>query len=173
MIKFTTGDRIPADIRIIDAVDLEVDESSLTGEQDTRMKMSSTCRYENDGPFGVPIALAERSCIAFMGTLVRNGKCILFPKTHNLRGIFDQGRGSGIVIATGVETEFGVIFSMMQDVEEKRTPLQLSMDELAKKLSIMSFGVIGIICLIGVLQKRSWLEMFTIGGMFLTLIIFF
>lgn len=40
------------------------------------------------------------------------------------------------------------------------------MDELAKKLSILSFGVIGIICVIGVLQSRSWLEMFTIGGMF-------
>ena len=75
------------------------------------------------------------------------------------------GRGSGIVVATGCDTEFGVIFSMMQDVEEKRTPLQLSMDELAKKLSFMSFGVIGIICLIGILQKRPWLEMFTIGGM--------
>lgn len=48
-------------------------------------------------------------------------------------------------------------------VEERRTPLQLNMDELAKKLSFMSFGVIGVICLIGVLQKRSWLEMFTIG----------
>lgn len=74
------------------------------------------------------------------------------------------GRGTGVVIATGTETEFGIIFSMMQDVEEKRTPLQLNMDELAKKLSIMSFGVIGVICVIGVLQKRSWLEMFTIGG---------
>ena len=87
------------------------------------------------------------------------------------------------MIATGTETEFGVIFSMMQDVsalsihptlfvftfviqvEEKRTPLQLSMDELAKTLSILSFGVIGIICVIGVLQSRSWLDMFTIGGM--------
>jgi magnesium-transporting ATPase (P-type) len=54
---------------------------------------------------------------------------------------------------------------MMQDVEEKRTPLQLNMDELAKKLSFLSFGVIGMICLIGILQKRPWLEMFTIGGM--------
>lgn len=69
-----------------------------------------------------------------------------------------------MVIATGTQTEFGVIFSMMQEVEEKRTPLQLSMDELAKKLSIFSFGVIGVICIIGVLQSRSWLEMFTIGG---------
>jgi Ca2+-transporting ATPase len=101
-----------------------------------------------------------------MGTLVRNG------------------RGAGIVIATGEDTEFGVIFSMMQEVifvllhpenpslicfiqvEERRTPLQLSMDELAKKLSILSFGVIGVICLIGVSQQRSWLEMFTIGGAF-------
>ena len=49
-------------------------------------------------------------------------------------------------------------------VEEKRTPLQLRMDELAQKLSVLSFGVIGVICIIGVLQSRSWLEMFTIGG---------
>jgi Ca2+-transporting ATPase len=49
-------------------------------------------------------------------------------------------------------------------VEEKRTPLQLSMDELAKKLSMISFGIIGIIVLIGVLQRKKWLDMFTIGG---------
>jgi Ca2+-transporting ATPase len=53
---------------------------------------------------------------------------------------------------------------MMQDVEERRTPLQRNMDELAQKLSIISFGIIGIICLIGVFQHRPWLEMFTIGG---------
>ena len=52
----------------------------------------------------------------------------------------------------------------LRQVEEKRTPLQLSMDELAKKLSILSFAVIGIIVLIGVMQRRSWLDMFTIGG---------
>ncbi|ELU39621.1 calcium-transporting ATPase 1 [Rhizoctonia solani AG-1 IA] len=74
------------------------------------------------------------------------------------------GRGTGIVISTGAETEFGSVFSLMQSVEEKRTPLQASMDELAHKLSMLSFGVIGVICLIGVLQHRGWLEMFTIGG---------
>jgi Ca2+-transporting ATPase len=52
----------------------------------------------------------------------------------------------------------------MQSVEEKRTPLQASMDELAHKLSMLSFAVIGVICLIGVMQHRGWLEMFTIGG---------
>ncbi|EKM53692.1 uncharacterized protein PHACADRAFT_163996 [Phanerochaete carnosa HHB-10118-sp] len=152
IVTFGTGDRIPADVRLTSAVDLEVDESSLTGETTARGKDTETCPTVNgyangdvNGAVHEPVALAERSCIAYMGTLVRNG------------------RGSGVVIATGTQTEFGVIFSMMQDVEEKRTPLQLSMDELAKKLSILSFGVIGVICIIGVLQSRPWLEMFTIG----------
>lgn len=111
--------------------------------------------------------------------------CPHIENRSGLRTDGSKGRGSGIVIATGAETEFGVIFSMMQDVralflqskwqllmiylqvEERRTPLQLNMDELAKKLSFASFGVIGVICLIGVLQSRSWLEMFTIGGTYL------
>ncbi|KAF9450118.1 Ca-transporting ATPase [Macrolepiota fuliginosa MF-IS2] len=147
LVKFSTGDRIPADIRITDSIDLEIDESSLTGETTARRKSTEACSYVGGagGRAGEPAALADRNCIAYMGTLVRNG------------------RGSGVVIATGAETEFGVIFSMMQEVEERRTPLQLSMDELAKKLSLLSFGIIGIICLIGVLQQRSWLDMFTIG----------
>ncbi|KAI6029201.1 hypothetical protein BKA83DRAFT_4489162 [Pisolithus microcarpus] len=158
IVKFATGDRVPADIRIISAADLEIDESSLTGETTPRLKSSHPCAWRKNGSFGdsaedtangvnreESASLAERSCVAYMGTLVRNG------------------RGRGIVIATGTETEFGVIFSMMQDVEEKRTPLQLNMDELAKKLSILSFGIIGVICLIGVWQQRPWLDMFTIG----------
>ncbi|KAG6828276.1 hypothetical protein H0H92_008547 [Tricholoma furcatifolium] len=147
IVTFSTGDRIPADIRIVSCIDLEIDESSLTGETEARRKNEDTCQYDTTmgRVAGDPVALADRTCIAYMGTLVRNG------------------RGTGVVVATGTSTEFGVIFSMMQDVEEKRTPLQHSMDELAQKLSFMSFGVIGVICLIGVLQQRSWLEMFTIG----------
>ncbi|KAI9510330.1 Ca-transporting ATPase [Russula earlei] len=137
LITFATGDRIPADLRIVTAVELDIDESSLTGETTARRKEVAPCAESTE--------MAERSCIAYMGTLVRNG------------------RGSGVAIATGTQTEFGVIFSMMQDVEERRTPLQNSMDELAKRLSILSFGIIGIICLIGVFQHRPWLEMFTIG----------
>lgn len=76
LVQFSTGDRIPADIRITDAVDLEIDESSLTGETTARRKSSETCAYVNDGRGGQPgepVALADRSCIAYMGTLVRNG----------------------------------------------------------------------------------------------------
>ncbi|KDQ56288.1 hypothetical protein JAAARDRAFT_36462 [Jaapia argillacea MUCL 33604] len=149
LVTFSTGDRIPADVRLVEAVELEVDESSLTGETGGRRKGVEVCERVKDEMFGGggegAVALAERSCIAYMGTLVRNG------------------RGTGIVISTGTQTEFGIIFSMLSDVEEKRTPLQLSMDELAKKLSLLSFGIIGVICLVGVWQRKSALGMFTIG----------
>ena len=109
--------------------------------------------------------MAERACIAYMGTLVRNGACFhTFVRKLLTTYLPCAGRGSGLAIATGSQTEFGVIFSMMQDVEERRTPLQNNMDELAKKLSILSFGIIGVICLIGIFQHRPWLDMFTIGG---------
>ncbi|KAK4689295.1 P-type Ca2+ transporter type 2C, partial [Tremellales sp. Uapishka_1] len=148
LIKFTVGDRIPADVRLLSAVSLEIDESALTGETRPAKKNTEMCsggEGEDTHGEGGGKALGERHCVAFMGTLVRSG------------------HGTGIVVGTGKDTEFGVIFSMMQDVEEKRTPLQLSMDDLAKQLSIISFAIIGIIILIGVVQKRDWLEMFTIG----------
>ena len=143
IVYFSVGDRIPADIRLIRAVDLELDESNLTGE--TKPARKGTEALEGFG-MGHDPGISERTNTAFMGTLVRNG------------------HGSGIVVATGSQSEFGVIFSMMQEVGDRKTPLQLSMDELAKKLSAISFAVIGVICLIGVYQQRSWLEMFTIGG---------
>jgi len=76
LVKFSTGDRIPADIRLVDTVDLEVDESSLTGETEARKKNPTTCEFENRagmGGGGEPVAMADRICIVFMGTLVRNG----------------------------------------------------------------------------------------------------
>ncbi|KAL7421951.1 High affinity Ca2+/Mn2+ P-type ATPase-like protein [Cryptotrichosporon argae] len=148
LVTFSVGDRVPADVRLISAVALEIDESALTGETRPARKNTTACeRGEGEDTHGEGggKALGERHCMAFMGTLVRSG------------------HGSGIVVGTGKDTEFGVVFAMMQDVEEKRTPLQVSMDDLAKQLSIFSFGVIGVIVLIGIIQRRSWLEMFTIG----------
>ncbi|CAO3646161.1 unnamed protein product [Cunninghamella blakesleeana] len=139
LVQFSIGDRIPADCRLISAVDLEIDESNLTGENKPRRKTTDAINTYGE------LALGERENIAFMGTLVRNG------------------RGTGLVVATGKSTEFGHVFELMQEVEVRKTPLQISMNELGKQLSIFSFGVIAVIVLIGLLQKRSWLEMFTIG----------
>ncbi len=171
IVTFSTGDRIPADVRICQCVSLEIDESTLTGEIKPRKKHAnhvprtphSTSANGHAGPHGATDGAAngaaqdqhaadsditsinERENIAFMGTLVKSG------------------HGRGVVVGTGARTEFGMIFSMVDEVVEKRTPLQLSMDELAKRLSMISFAVIAVICLMGVWQRRPWLEMFTIG----------
>jgi len=140
IVRFSIGDRIPADVRITTAVDLEIDESSLTGE--TKPSLKNTDIISRDIP---EINLAERNNIAFMGTLVRNGY------------------GMGIVIGTGKNTEFGAIFTMVNEVESKKTPLQEKMDELGKQLSAFSIGIILIIVIIGVFEGKNWLEMFNVG----------
>lgn len=165
LVLFSTGDRIPADIRITVATDLAIDESNLTGENEPVVKYSDALRGTSNlrsakivtpprspfydapasGTVGADIRLNEQHNIAFMGTLVRSGY------------------GQGIVIATGSKTEFGSISASLQEIESPRTPLQLSMDRLGQELSYISFGVIGLIVVIGLLQGRKLLEMFTIG----------
>lgn len=134
-------------MRIVDAIHLEIDESSLTGETLPKRKGIHACaapgmanhriEYPNgSSPNGLTglglefgngvkpgevVPLAERSCIAYMGTLVRNGMHPIFHvlKLSNSYILIKTkyiGKGTGIVVATGTQTEFGVIFSMMQDV---------------------------------------------------------
>ncbi|KAJ1820395.1 High affinity Ca2+/Mn2+ P-type ATPase-like protein, partial [Coemansia sp. RSA 2599] len=143
IVKFSTGDRIPADVRIVESHHLEVDESALTGESEALSKTADRVEVQMMG-MG-ELSFSERRNIGFMGTLVRNG------------------HGKGVVVRTGSQTEFGHIHAMMQDIETPRTPLQRDMDKLGQQLSVVSFGVIGLIFLIGLVQGKRWLEMFTIG----------
>jgi len=145
LVVFATGDRIPADLRITHAADLEIDESNLTGEAEPVQKSVEAVAPRSMNPTLGEIPVAERSCIAFMGTLVRSG------------------HGRGIVIATGQKTEFGSISEMLSEISTPRTPLQSSMDKLGKDLSYASFGVIGLIILIGLWQGRAWMDMFQVG----------
>ncbi|KAI1931971.1 High affinity Ca2+/Mn2+ P-type ATPase-like protein [Ophidiomyces ophidiicola] len=165
LVLFSTGDRIPADLRITRATHLTIDESNLTGENEPVLKFSPALTplrstssapgftpprspfYDSPaaGTVGTDLRLNEQHNIAFMGTLVRSG------------------HGQGIVIATGPNTEFGSISASLQEIESPRTPLQLSMDRLGQELSYMSFVVIGVIVVIGLIQGRKLLEMFTIG----------
>jgi P-type Ca2+ transporter type 2C len=157
LVLFHTGDRIPADIRITHAVDLSIDESNLTGENEPVHKYSDVLRsgpqmngapspfVGGPGLLGGELRLNEQTNIAFMGTLVRSGY------------------GQGIVIGTGGDTEFGAISASLQEIESPRTPLQLSMDRLGKELSYVSFGVIGLIMLVGLWRGLKFLELFQIG----------
>ena len=165
LIIFSTGDRIPADIRITTSSDLSIDESNLTGENEPALKQAGVLQRSQEnarpsalgrpqspayaspgaGTVGADLRLNEQVNIAFMGTLV------------------SAGHGQGLVIGTGANTEFGSISTSLQGIESPRTPLQQSMDELGKQLSYMSFGVIAVIVLVGLWQGRNLLEMVQIG----------
>ncbi|KXJ85988.1 calcium-transporting P-type ATPase [Microdochium bolleyi] len=171
LVLFTTGDRIPADIRVTMASDLTIDASNLTGETepvrvtaDTRKGRS---RSNSHSEFGLgimrqssPANLAPPSTngtgrsgaadeaihnIAYMGTLVKSG------------------HGQGVVFATGGDTLFGTIATSVSGTESPRSPLQLSMDELGSQLTKISGGIIALISLVGLLQGKKVLEIFTIS----------
>ncbi|XP_055950563.1 calcium-transporting ATPase type 2C member 1-like isoform X2 [Argiope bruennichi] len=137
IVLLSIGDRVPADLRLFEATDLSIDESSFTGETEPSNKVTKPLEKTN----GIP----SRHNIAFMGTLVRCGV------------------GKGIVISTAENSEFGEVFKMMQAEESPKTPLQISMDTLGKQLSFYSFGIIGLIMLVGWIQGRPLMEMFNIG----------
>ncbi|TLD25608.1 hypothetical protein PspLS_05502 [Pyricularia sp. CBS 133598] len=170
LVIFTTGDRIPADIRVTKATDLTIDASNLTGENEPE-RLTAAPRPRGARPlspyvgsslqlpsptFAAPSAPdfksqagddmnQEPKNVAYMGTLVRSG------------------HGQGIVFATGGNTHFGTISLSVSGTESPRSPLQLSMDELGGQLSKFSFVVIGFISLIGFLQGKKLLEIFTIS----------
>uniref|UniRef100_A0A8C8S2I9 P-type Ca(2+) transporter n=1 Tax=Pelusios castaneus TaxID=367368 RepID=A0A8C8S2I9_9SAUR len=119
LVCLSTGDRVPADIRLIEVTDLLVDESSFTGEAEPCDKTDEPLLEAGD--------LTTLSNIAFMGTLVQYGK------------------GKGIVIGTGENSQFGEVFKLMQEEETPKTPLQKSMDKLGKQLTLFSFCIIAIL----------------------------
>lgn len=140
IVRLSSGDRVPADLRIISCISLEVDESSLTGETEPRLKTSEAMHdLTTEGD------VSQYVNLLFMGTLV----C--------------SGNGVGVVIAIGSQTEIGKTFEEMKDIESRRTPLQTKMDELGKRLSIFSIGIIVCIGAIGMFQGKSFLSMFNIG----------
>jgi P-type Ca2+ transporter type 2C len=157
LVLFTTGDRIPADIRVTKAADLTIDASNLTGENepvpvvgDARPRQHLALGVANGTLSPVPpgdgdAAGEPANNIAYMGTLVKSG------------------HGQGIVYATGGNTHFGTIASSVSGTESPRSPLQHSMDELGSQLSKMSFVIIGLISLVGWLQGKKLLDIFTIS----------
>ncbi|CAG9538346.1 unnamed protein product [Cercopithifilaria johnstoni] len=138
IVLLNIGDRIPADLRLFEAHDLQVDESSFTGELEPRHKYVRLLTTDS-GTFD------HIDNVVYMGTLVRGG------------------HGKGIVIGTGSHTRFGEVFKMMQAEEAPKTPLQNSMDYLGKQLSLYSFTIIIIIFFIGLFQGRNTLDMFRIA----------
>lgn len=140
IVFLNVGDRVPADVRLYDCIDLSIDESSFTGETEPANKTTDVMLH-----YGNRMDHTNMKNIAFMGTLVRCGS------------------GKGVVVSTGENSEFGEVFKMMQAEEAPKTPLQKSMDILGAQLSFYSFCIIGVIMLLGWLQGKALVEMFNIS----------
>ncbi len=135
IVSLETGDYIPADLRIIEAVNLKSQEASLTGESVPVEKFASAMEQYDVG-------IGDRGNMLFSSSLVT------------------YGRGKGIVVETGMNTEVGKIAEMISSTEEQETPLQKKLNNLGKTLGIVALAICLIIFLIGIIQGREVLSMF-------------
>lgn len=135
IVYLEAGDYVPADLRLFLTANLQINESSLTGESVSVDKDSEAVLDPNTG-------IGDRVNMAFMGTIVT------------------YGRGRGIVAQTGMNTEIGHIAQMIENVEEEKTPLQKKLADLGKFLGIACIVVCVIIFAIGLLRRMPLITIF-------------
>ncbi len=135
IVVLDTGDYIPADLRVIEAVNLKAQESSLTGESVPVEKNIE--KIENN-----EVGIGDRVNMLFSSSLVT------------------YGRGKGIVVETGMTTEVGKIAGMINDVEKQETPLQTKLNKLGKTLGIAALAICVFIFIVGLIQGKEPIGMF-------------
>ncbi len=138
VVLLEAGNFIPADIRLIEAVNLRIEEAALTGES-VPVQKDASLRLEANIPLG------DRKNTAFMGTLV------------------NYGRGRGIVVGTGMQTQIGMIAEMLQSVQQEPTPLQKRLEELGRILGWASLAICALVFAVGWIRGFEPLEMFIIA----------
>jgi Ca2+-transporting ATPase len=129
------GSKVPADSRLIETANLRVKEASLTGESEPVDKSISLLMEDN-------ILLGDRTNMLFMGTTVT------------------YGRGTAVVVKTGMDTELGRIAEMIQTVEEDQTSLQKRMDKMGRTLALVALGIVVVVFTLGLLRGENAPEMF-------------
>ena len=135
LVFLESGNFVPADIRLLEAVNLRVEEASLTGESLAVQKNAATV-LDKDVPLG------DRKNTAFMGTVV------------------SYGRGRGVVTNTGMRTQLGLIAALLQSVETEETPLQRRLDQLGKSLSVVSIFLVAIVFIVAIFNSTNVNELF-------------
>ncbi|MBO5903697.1 MAG: calcium-translocating P-type ATPase, PMCA-type [Tidjanibacter sp.] len=134
VVVIETGDSVPADLRLTEALNLQIQEAALTGESVPVDK--STATIEGEAALGDRINMAFSSCSV------------------------TYGRGEGIVVATATATEVGKIAAMIQSVPEMKTPMQQRLDGLGKVLALAALAICAVIFVVGVLYGKPILDMF-------------
>lgn len=130
------GRYIPADIRLLESVNLQIEESALTGESVPTDKNADAVYEDPKTPIG------DKSNMAFMSTLAT------------------YGRGEGVVVETAMETEIGKIAKILDEDNDEMTPLQKRLDELGRILGFIAIGICALIFIISLFQKRDLFDMF-------------
>ncbi len=138
LIILRTGDRVPADGRLLEAVNLQLEEAALTGESVPLEKHVLVLGSE-DLPIG------DRKNMVYAGTAVT------------------YGRGRALVAATGMQTEFGKIAQLLQTVETGKTPLQHNLDKVGTVLARAAFVVVALIVALGLMRGQPFIEMLIFG----------
>lgn len=138
VIKFASGDRIGADVRLVETSSLYIEESALTGESVPVQKKIEAIQ-------GANIGIGDQSNMAFMGTMVT------------------RGSGVGVVTGTGMKTAMGQIANMLQNAEEAETPLQRRLEQLGKILIVIALALTALVVLVGVYQGNNVYHMFLAG----------
>ncbi len=121
------GDRVPADLRLLKARALLIDEAALTGE--------AVAASKTESPAARAAALGDRTCMAYSGTMVA------------------AGQGAGVVIATGLDTEIGRISTLLSGVEQITTPLLRQMDGFGRRFTWVAIGAAGLLFVFAVLAR--------------------
>ncbi len=137
IVLLEAGDKINADIRLIEAINLTVDESILTGESNTVNKQTNILPEKT--------IVAERHNMVFAGTITSTGKA------------------KGIVVKTGMQTELGSIAEMVQSTKEIQTPLQKKLKKLWILLGIIALAICLLVLIIGIIKEESLIDMIFIA----------
>ncbi|HUW09661.1 MAG TPA: HAD-IC family P-type ATPase, partial [Anaerolineae bacterium] len=138
IVLLEAGNYMPADLRLLDAHNLRVDEASLTGESEPVRKMAT-------GLFDRELPLGDRRNMAYMGTVAT------------------YGRGRGVVVNTGMYTQLGLIAGMIASYDKEPTPLQKKLDRLGKMLGWGALAICAAVFAIGLLRGMDPLEIFIVA----------
>ncbi len=137
IVLLKTGDRMPADGRLLESVNLRTDEASLTGESTPVAKKTDAVERE--------ASIGDRTNMIFAGTSA------------------SYGRGTAVITATGMNTEFGKIASLLQEVKEEDTPLQVNLDRMGRIIVFAALGLTAVLAALGIMRGHHWLEMLLWG----------
>jgi Ca2+-transporting ATPase len=137
LVVLDAGDRVPADARVVESVNLQLEEAALTGE--------SLPVAKHTDPLEPDLAVADRRNSVFAGTAVT------------------YGRGKALVVATGMDTEFGRIAHLLQTIETAKTPLQKNLDRVGAILARIGLAVVVVVVGVGLARGESFVDMLLFG----------